>query len=302
MTDLSVIILSWNTRDLLEACLRSLEDSVQDVDFETVVVDNASEDGSLDLVTDRFPGVRLIVNAKNEGYARGNNIGIRAAKGDYLLLLNSDTEVEDHALDRMVGFLAENPDYGACGAQLFYPDGRVQRACMRFPTLATTLFFDTFIERLWPGNPVVRRYFMREFDHRSSIDVDQPPGACCMAPRSVVDLVGLLDEELWLFYNDVDWCLRIRRAGYKIRFLTEAQVVHHGGGSTRKYADFSLEWHRNRVRYFRKHFGLAGTWATRFAALIKAGEEVIRFLRAGRGFRSPEVRRILSILKEVLKT
>ena len=96
--------------------------------------------------------------------------------------------------------------------------------------------------------------------------------------------------------------LRIRRAGYRIRFLTEARVVHHGGGSTRKYADFSLEWHRNRVRYFRKHFGMAGTWATRFAALIKAGEEVIRFLRAGRGFRSPEVRRIRSILREVLKT
>jgi GT2 family glycosyltransferase len=302
VTTLSIVILSWNTRDLLEACLGALYGRPRDLDYEVVVVDNASEDGSPDMVAKQFPEAVLIRNARNEGYAKGNNIGILRSRGKMILLLNSDTEVREDALEKMVGFLEANPAYGACGAQLIHPDGSIQRACMRFPGVMTALFFDTFLEKLFPKNRFVERYFMRDFDHAASIDVEQPPGACFMFRGEVEERVGLLDEDLFLFYNDVDYCKRILTAGYRIRFLAEARVMHHIGASTSKYRDFSLEWHKNRVRYYRKHFGVRGTAAAKFAAALKAVEEVIRLKRAGRGFRSPESKRIRGILYQVLKT
>lgn len=302
MTDLSVVILSWNTKELLEACLRSIFDGPRALDFEVVVVDNASQDGSPEMVREQFPQALLVCNERNEGYARGCNIGILRSRGEYILLLNSDTEVREDALERMVSFLQDNPEYGACGGQLFNPDGSIQRACMRFPTLWVPLFFDIFVEKLFPNNRIVSRYFMRDFDHADSMDVDQPPGACFMVRRVVMDKVGVLDEELFLFYNDVDFCRRIWNAGYRIRFLAGAEVMHHVGASTRNYGDFGKEWHKNRVRYFRKHFGFLGVMVTKSAALLKALEEVIRCRRAGCKLRSPEVRQVGRILKEILKT
>jgi len=132
LTLLSVVILSWNTKDLLEACLGSIFSKEWNLDIEVIVVDNASEDGSSQMAATKFPEVMLIQNKKNEGYARGNNIGIRSCKGDHILLLNSDTEVRDGSFDKMVLFLEDNPEYGACGGQLINPDGSLQTACMRF--------------------------------------------------------------------------------------------------------------------------------------------------------------------------
>jgi N-acetylglucosaminyl-diphospho-decaprenol L-rhamnosyltransferase len=302
VTTLSIVILSWNTRELLEACLASLYSVERALDYEVVVVDNASEDGSAECVEEAFPQARLIRNDRNEGYARGNNIGIRQSSGAYVLLLNSDTEVRGQALETMVDFLRTHPDYGGCGARLINPDDSVQRACMRFPDLKVTLFFDTFLEKVFPENPVVRRYFMRDFDHLQSVDVDQPPGACFMVTREVVEKVGLLDEGMFLFYNDVDYCKRIWQAGYKIRFLAEAKVMHHQGASTSKYRDFGIEWHRNRVRYYRKHFGWRGVMAAKGAALLKGLEEMLKCFRAGKGLRSPEVRGIRDVVREIMKT
>jgi len=300
VTRLSVVVLSWNTRDLLRSCLRAIFASGPPDPLEVIVVDNASEDGSADAVAREFPEVVLVRNAVNEGYARGNNIGLRRCRGDYLLLLNSDTEVRPGALQALTAFLDENPDHGACGSQLLNPDGTLQRACMRFPGALTLLFFDTFLEKLFPENPVVRRYFMRDFDHASSRDVDQPPGACFLLRRAVVDRVGYLDEELFLFYSDVDYCKRIREAGWRIRFGSESKVMHHGGASTRRYRDFGLEWHRNRVAYFRKHYGLAGEAAAKAAALLKGVELAASGARRGKGLRSPETRQIWRTVKTVL--
>jgi GT2 family glycosyltransferase len=302
VTRLSIVILSWNTRDLLEACLRSLDSNGDPHDREVIVVDNASGDGSAEMVAERFPDTILVHNRVNEGYARGNNIGMKKSGGDQILLLNSDTEVQGGALDVMTGFLDANGDYGACGAQLRNPDGSIQHACKRFPGLRVTLFFDTFLEKLFPENRVVRRYFMRDFDHAESRDVDQPPGACFLFRRSLLDEIGFLDEDLFLFYNDVDYCMRIRKAGYRIRFLAEAQVLHHGGASTRNYRDFGLEWHKNRVRYYRKHFGMRGALATKLAAMLKAAELIIQGAREGDGIRSPRSRQIVNTLRTVLKT
>jgi len=300
VTALSVVVLSWNTEELLRACLRSIYEGPRSIEFEVIVVDNASDDGSVEMVTSSYPEARLICNEKNEGYAKGNNIGMCASRGEYILLLNSDTEVREDAIEKMVGFLESNPEYGACSPKLINPDGTVQKACMRFPDLKVVFFFDTMLESMFPENRFVRRYLMNDFDHCHSRDVDQPPGACFMIRRELTESVGFLDEEMFLFYNDVDFCNRIWRAGLKIRYFEEARVMHHLGGSTRKYSDFGLELHKNKVLYYRKHYGKKGAGAAKAAAVLRGVEEIYKCLKAGCAWRSPEVIRIREVVSEVL--
>jgi GT2 family glycosyltransferase len=271
--DLSVVILSWNTKDLLLRCLETVGASLRPPSFEVIVVDNASRDGSADAVAARFPQAQLIRNPRNDGYARGNNLGIRLARGRHVLLLNSDTEPAPAALRELVRFLDANPNYGAASARLWNVDGTIQRACMRFPTLATALFYDGKPGRAYPNNWFVRRHFYKDFDHIDSRDVEQPPGAALCLRREVLDQVGLLDEELFLFFNDVDLCRRILRAGFRIRYLADANIVHHGGASTSLYPAFAAEYFRNKIAYFRIHHGALGESLLRAVTRWRAREE-----------------------------
>ncbi|HIE70421.1 MAG TPA: glycosyltransferase family 2 protein, partial [Planctomycetes bacterium] len=177
---LSVVVLSWNTQGLTLACLKALFAEEPKHTREVIVVDNGSEDGSADAIEQQFPQVRLLRNPDNRLYAEGNNQGAAMARGELLVTLNSDTEVREGALDKLVDFLREHPDYGAAAPRLSDPDGTVQYACQRFPTLLTVLYFDSWFGSFWPGSRHVNRYNMRDFDHLVSRDVDQPPGACCM--------------------------------------------------------------------------------------------------------------------------
>ncbi|MFM1874189.1 MAG: hypothetical protein RL398_3611, partial [Planctomycetota bacterium] len=229
---LSVVILSWNTKALTLACLRALFAESPRFDREVIVVDNGSADGSADAIAAAFPQVTLVRNADNRLYAAGNNQGAAAARGEFLCTLNSDTEVREGALDALVDFLRAHPDYGAVAPKLVDPDGSVQHACQRFPTLATALCFDSWWGTFWPGSAVQARYLMRDFDHLSSCDVDQPPGAVFVMRLDEWRKYGGLDERLSLFYNDVDLSKRLWRDGRKIRYLATAEVMHHRGGST----------------------------------------------------------------------
>ena len=181
--EVSVVVLSWNTKDLTLACLRALHAETPRHSREVIVVDNGSTDGSADAIAAEFPQVTLQRNAENAGFSGGNNQGARLATGRRLCLLNSDTEVRPGALDRLVDFLIENPEYGAVAPKLVNPDGSVQRACMRFPGIGTALVYDTFLSKFPPGKWVDDRYYMRSFDHLTSQDVQQPPGACLMMGR-----------------------------------------------------------------------------------------------------------------------
>ncbi|MBI4881592.1 MAG: glycosyltransferase family 2 protein [Planctomycetes bacterium] len=295
---LSIVVLSWNTRDLLRSCLASLERVPRDLDHEVIVVDNASADGSADMVAREFPAARLIRSERNLGYAAGNNAGIRAAAGRHVLLLNSDTEVAPDAPGLLVRHLERDPGCGAVGAQLRNPDGTIQRACMRFPNLAVLVGFDTWFGKRFPFKRALERYFYRDFDHAASRDVDQPPAAALAVPRRVYDAVGLLDEDLFLFFNDVDLCRRIRAADYSIHFLAEARVLHHGGASTRHYREFALEWHRNRARYYRRAYGRLACFLAKVMTAWRALEEWWRMARrmtdpAERRAASAEIRRVL---------
>ncbi len=260
MTELSVVIPSWNTAGLLRACLRHLY-AADLPETEVIVVDNGSADGSADMVAREFPRAELVRNAENLGFARACNQGLRLARGRYALLLNSDTEVAPDAVRRLLDFLEAHAEYGAAAPLLHSADGRVQPSLKRFPTLATALWFSTPLERWFPDSRELRRYFMRDADQERSADVDQPPAACLLLRMSVIAGIGLFDESLWLFFNDVDLSKRMAAAGYRTRYVAEARVLHHEGASTSKFRGFLAEWQKNRLAYYRKHHGaLGGLW------------------------------------------
>ena len=285
---LSVVVLSWNTQDLTLACLCALRDDRVEHSREVIVIDNASEDGSAAAIAAQHPEVQLVVNDENRGYAGGHNQGAALARGDYLCTLNSDTEVDPGALDMLVDFLDANPRHGAVSPRLVNMDGSVQRACMRFPGLVTALCYDTVFGKFWPGSVVERRYFMRDFDHVHSRDVDQPPGAVFVVRREEFEAMGGLDEELFLFFNDVDLCRRLWKSGRRIHYLAESSVRHHGGASTRGFQRFVVVWHKNRLAYYRKHYGPLAVPYIRLLVRLRGIEE---WFRIGRRQADPDARR-----------
>ncbi len=296
----SIVIVSWNTRGLLVDCLRSLRRSDPTPACEVIVVDNASSDDTVEVVRRDFPEVRLIETGMNLGYAAGNNVGIEAARGRHVFLLNSDTEVRPDAIRRLSEFLDAHPEHAAASAKLLNPDGSLQRACMNFPTRLTAVAFDT-----WFGKRVfkreVDRYFARDFDHLHSADVLQPPAAALMIRREVLDRFGALVDDLFLFFNDVELCRRLHRLGYRVRFLAEAEIVHHGGASTKLYRDFALEWHKNRARYYRLEYGATGFLLAKAMTAWRAFEEWWRTARKmkDREERRAATRAILAVVKQV---
>lgn len=270
---LSVVILSWNTKALTLACLRALFAETPRHAREVIVVDNGSHDGSADAIAAAFPQVQLLRNADNRLYAAGNNQGAAAARGEFLCTLNSDTEVRPGALDRLVDYLREHQDHGAVAPRLVDPDGSVQHACQRFPTLLTALCFDSWWGSFWPGKVVQDRYLMRDFDHLQSRDVDQPPGAVFVMRLAEWRHYGGLDETLSLFYNDVDLSRRLWRDGRRIHYLADAEVLHHRGGSTRNFGKMLVLWHKNRLAYYGKHYGAFGRFWIRVCVRLRIWEE-----------------------------
>lgn len=298
--EISVVIPSWNTAGLLRTCLEKLDAAAKPA-TEVIVVDNGSEDGSGDMVAERFPDVVLVRNEHNEGFARGCNQGMRLARGRYVLLLNSDTEVYEDALDMLWHFLEENPEYGAVAPRLVDPDGRTQRTVQAFPSWRTALFWATPLERWLPRSRELRRYFMLDWDQESSRDIDQPPAACLLVRQAVLDRIGLFDEDLWLFYNDVDLSKRMQADGWRTRYLAEARVVHHVGASTSKFGRFVAEYQKNRLRYYRKHHGrLAGVWVKCCVTLAYLDYVAGILKRRVRGQSAEPIAHITRVYREVM--
>ncbi|PIE22457.1 MAG: hypothetical protein CSA62_12030 [Planctomycetota bacterium] len=284
----SVLILSWNTRELTLCCLRALEADPGRPDWEVIVLDNGSEDGSADAIEAEFSWARVLREPENLGYAVGNNRGARQASAEYLLLLNSDTEPAPGTIEAMCVFLDANPEYGACAPRLVHPDGRVQKSCKRWPGLAVACVYDLF----WKGWPLLSRiddhYFYRDFDHLGERDIEQPPGACFLIRRELWERLGGMDEELWLFYNDVDLCKRLHAMGFRIRYLGGLSVVHHEGASTARFAAMVEIWARNRMTYYRKHHGAFGHFLVRQALRVRGLQE---WWEIGRRYPDPKDRR-----------
>ena len=268
--DLSVVIVNWNVKVLLEKCLRSLCDvpgwrlmppgaSVsQDSGraMEIWVVDNASADGSVDMVREAFPGVGLIANEENIGFTRGNNQGIAQCRGRVVMLLNPDTEVLGSALEVMIGYLDAHPDVGVAGPRMFTPDGSTQPSRRRFPTYGTAFVESTCLQQWFPRHPLLARYYMWDrFDDQEQ-DVDWLEGACLLARAEAVRQVGGLDERFFMYSEEMDWCLRIKREGWRIVYLPAARVVHHEARSSGQTpAAQQIHFHSSKVAYAAKHFG-----------------------------------------------
>jgi N-acetylglucosaminyl-diphospho-decaprenol L-rhamnosyltransferase len=299
---LSVVVLSWNTKALTLACLRALFAETPRHAREVIVVDNGSHDGSADAIAAAFPQVVLLRNPDNRLYAAGNNQGVAAARGAFVCTLNSDTEVRPGALDRLVDWLLAHPDHAIAAPRLCDPDGAVQHACQRFPTLATALCFDSWWGTWWPGSWVQRRYLMRDFDHLQSRDVDQPPAACWVLRTAEWRQLGGFDETLSLFYNDVDLCRRLVRAGRRIRYVAEAEVLHHRGASTKNFAKMLVLWHKNRRRYYEKHWGWCGRLWIAVCVWLRIREEWLKIgarTRNDPGRRKAEREHLADAVKEL---
>jgi GT2 family glycosyltransferase len=230
--DLAVSVVSYRTPALVRRCLLALEGERERLELAVTVVDNASGDGSADLVAEEFPWARLIRNARNVGFGAAHNQALRAASARHLLVLNSDAAPTPGALNTLVDYLDRHPDIAIVGPKLRYPDGRIQPSRRRFPTLATLFFDSTQLQRVWPVNALLRRYYMADRPDNVEQEVDWLVGAClCVRARAVAD-VGLFDERFFLYSEELDWCRRFRAAGWRIVYVPAAEVRHIEGAST----------------------------------------------------------------------
>ena len=282
---LSVLIVNWNTCELLRTCLQSIHKFPPAEPFEVVVVDNASSDRSAEMVRDEFPNVRLIASETNTGYARGNNLAFAAATGDCLLTLNADTEFLDNSLQRAIEILRAHHTIGCLGARLIYPDGRTQKSVRGWPTALGIIGDVTGLGARIP-NGKLGSYRLTAFDYEKEQLAPQPMGTFLLFRREALAAVGdpkrPFDESFPIFFNEVDLLYRMHKAGWDCLYSPEVRVVHHGGESTKQVRK-SMIWesHRSLVRFLKKHYrtSLNAPGLALFAGLIY----VAAFVRA-RGY------------------
>jgi hypothetical protein len=251
MFDISVIIVNWNTQELLLKVLESVERVGKNLKMELFVVDNGSSDQSVEMVKSKFPWARLIENSENLGFARANNQALREVSGRYALLLNSDTVLKDKSLEELINFMDKNRDVGIVGGQLLEGNGKKGNSFENFPSLATELFNKSLLKMLFP-----KRYPGRRNEYTSPIDVDSIIGACMMVRKKAIDEVGMLDEDYFFFLEETDWCFRMKKGGWKVCHVPTAEIFHLRGGSVKnKQAMARIEYYRSRYLFFEKHRG-----------------------------------------------
>jgi GT2 family glycosyltransferase len=280
--DVSIIINNYKTRGLLKQCLKGIFRNPPNLKFEVVVIDNNSGDGSVELVREMFAlpnseikefaqtngasgtieeldkNVRLIAAQQNLGHHKGNNLGIKYSTGKYVLILNTDILFFDNAIEKMYHFMEERPRAALVGPKLKNPDGSIQMSCMRFPGLFTPFYRRTFLGRFKFANDDVDRYLMHDFDHNSTITVDWILGACEMVRREVIDRVGLMDEELFLYFGDVAWCKQFWKNNYPVYYFNDCNIIHYHKRESAEGGFFSLmfrihakDWLKYLTKYYR---------------------------------------------------
>lgn len=258
--DVSIIIVNWNTRDLLRDCLASIGAETT-VPHEIIVIDNASADESAAMVAAEFPRVRLIANRDNKGFAGANNQGLEIAVGANVLLLNPDTIILDHAIDKMLSWLADHPDVGAVGCQVLEGPDVIQRTCFADLTPTNLAIIEFGLMRFHRWLPFLGRPWYRGWDRRSEREVDVVSGMFLLVPRRVLDRVGHLDDAFFVYSEEADWCRRIRQAGWRCVFAPVAQIIHLDGGSKSTEqikSRMHVQMQKSHLIYVRKHHGLIG--------------------------------------------
>jgi len=263
LMDLSIIIVNWNTKNLLLQCLESVYQTTKRIEMEVFVVDNGSTDGSVAAAKERFTEVKFIQNEINLGFAKANNQAMPLAVGKYLLLLNPDTMVKEGAIERLISFMEAHSEAGGAGAQLLNSDGSKQNSIANFPSLATELINKSLLRWLFP-----KTFPGKGRSYREPIEVDSVIGACMIIRRDAIEQVGLLDEDYFLFLEETDWCYRMKRAGWKIYHVSQAEIYHfQGKGVEIEKRRARIEYFRSRYHFFKKNRGSL-QWSTLLAGLM----------------------------------
>jgi len=254
--DISIIIVSWNIKEMLRKCLRTIFDNREGLEVEVIVIDNDSKDGSAEMIRQEFPSVKLIEPGYNSGFARANNMGTAEATGKYIFYLNADTEVTAGSLQTMVDYLEKNSDVGMVGPKLVNPDNSWQQESIRSnPSTLAQFIILMKVQRFFRDSNVLKKYYRVDFDHNQEQEVDQIMGAAMLIRHSELKRAGYFDEGFFVWFEEVDLCTRFRKAGHKIIHLPSAIIVHHGGASFQKALYLNKQWiyDRSTIRYFRKH-------------------------------------------------
>jgi len=270
MIDLTVSIVNSNNRDLLRDCLRSIFDGNRLAQLEVIVVDHCSSDGSREMVRSEFPQVQLIENNNVAGYSANHNLALCQAEGRYVGICNEDLKFYPGALDQLVAHMDMNPDVGAVGPCVLFPDGTIQLECARrYPTLWSEFCRITNLDQRFPRSRLFGGVNMGYWDHSDTREVDCLLGACMIVRREVIAQVGLMDEDFFMYGEDIDWPYRIRQAGWRIVYVADAKVLHYGGQSTRRQPlRMTLEALRSQHHFFKKHYGSA--YAAAYRGLVLA--------------------------------
>ena len=250
---LSIIIVNYNGGEFLTTCLTSVYRQTQNISFELFLVDNASTDGSTEMVERGFPQVRVIRNAENRGFAAANNIAIRQAVGEYILLLNADTEILDQAIEKTVAFMEDKPHIGVVGCKLLYANGTQQPSVHGYHTVLGAFLDATFLHLLLPASVIVRGNGISYFDRSKAAEVDWVIGAYFMMRKSLLDTIGLLDEQFWLYGEETDICQRANDAGYETWYIPHAVVIHHWAMMNSYNLRLVVWMHLGRWLYIDKH-------------------------------------------------
>jgi GT2 family glycosyltransferase len=255
--DLSIIIVNFNTKELLQQTIQFVIDTVGEaVKYEIIVSDNGSKDDSCKMVTQFFSNVKLIENNANLGFPKGNNIAIKEAIGRYVLLLNSDTVVKENCLEKCIFYMDEHDEVGALGCKILLADGTLDHACKRgFPIPEASLYYMLKLDKLFPNNKKFGAYTLDYLPQDETNEVDSLTGAFMMVRREIIEKVGLLDEDFFMYGEDIDWCYRIKEAGWKVVYYPEASITHYKGGSSRKKRIKTIyEFHRAMYLFYNKHY------------------------------------------------
>lgn len=301
--DLSIIIVSWNVRELLRQCLLSIRQNQGGLQVEIIVVDSASADGSVEMVREAFPDVVLIDCQENVGFPRGNNLGIAAANGRYLLILNPDTEIVGDALPQMVTYMQAHPDVGVLGPQLLYPDSTIQSSRRRFPTLRTAFFESTWLQPYAPKT-VLDHYYAADLPDDELAEVDWVMGAAMLLPADVVTAVGGMDPGYFMYSEELDWCKRIKAAGWRVIYFPQAKIIHHEGKSSEQaIAARHINFNRAKLRYYRKYHGRLATLLLRIFLLKSyAYQIVVEGIKGLLGHKRPLRWQRIQLYWQVLRT
>jgi len=282
--DVSIIIVNWNTRSLLEKCLSSLSNSADEMLLQIIVVDNASSDNSVEYIRRHFPQVRLICNDKNAGFAAANNQGLKLAEGRNILFLNSDTVVHKGALKAMSDLLDADPKIGLCTCTLLNENGSIQPNVHQFPTFRAMLYRYTVLKYVGLFRSARSSYRMRDFSYDKTAPVDQVMGAAIMAKRSLFEQIAAWDENLFFYFEETDLCYRARKAGFLTYFTPTGRITHIGRASSSLLSSHTTHamFFKSMLYYFRKHKGSLRT--SLFAIIFKLGVYLYMFCEMLLGF------------------